>query len=312
MNRIVFPLSAAPGMAEELARIYSAELGQIERRHFPDGETYLRLMTPVQAADVVLVCTLDRPDPKIMALLIAAEAARNQGARSVSLVAPYLAYMRQDKAFKSGEAVSSTSFARLLSTYFDLLVTVDPHLHRIAALEDVYTVPTQVVSAAPAIADWVRTHAPNALLIGPDEESEQWVQDVAQRAQTSSIVLEKRRWGDFDVSINGGSLPDMTGKQPVIIDDIASSARTLVETVELLKNARAPAPICVVVHPIFAGHSYDELLAAGAKQVVSANTVHHPSNAIDMSESIAAALEEFGLDSDELNDVEQFPRPVSR
>lgn len=311
MKRIIFSLSAAPGMPEELARIYGAELGQIEHRQFPDGETYLRLMSPVQAADVVLVYTLDRPDPKIMPLLIAAEAARNQGARSVSLVAPYLAYMRQDKAFRSGEAVSSTSFARLLSAYFDLLLTVDPHLHRIAALEDVYTVPSRVVSAAPTIANWVRTNAPNALLIGPDEESEQWVQDVAQRAQAPSAVLEKRRWGDFDVSISGGSLPDMTGKQPVIIDDIASSARTLVETVELLKNAGAAAPICVVVHPIFAGDSYDELLAAGAKQVVSTNAVHHPSNAIDMSESIAAALEEFGLESDELNDAEQFPRPVS-
>lgn len=290
MNRVVFSLSAAAGMGEVLARCFEAELGELETRQFPDGETYLRIKTMVRGKDVALLCTLDRPDAKIAPLLFAAEALREQGARSVALAAPYLAYMRQDKIFNPGEAVTSRSFARLLSFYFDFLVTVDPHLHRIKTLDEVYAIPTKVVPSAPAIAEWVKREIPNAFLVGPDEESEQWVLDVADGAGVASAVLEKQRWGDFEVAISGESLPDMIGKQPVIIDDIASSARTLVETVKLLTKAGTPPPICVVVHPIFAGEAYDELLEAGAKRVVSVNAIEHVSNAIDIAPALADAL----------------------
>ena len=256
MSRVVFSLSAAPGMAEGLARCFEADLGELETRQFPDEETYLRIATPVSGRDVVLLCTLDRPDAKIAPLLFAADALRDQGARSIALVAPYLAYMRQDKAFNPGEAVTSISFSRLLSFYFDFLVTVDPHLHRIDNLDEIYSVPSKVVPAAPAIADWLKANIPDAFVIGPDEESEQWVLDVAERAGIPSAVLEKKRWGDFDVAISGGSLPDMNDKQPVIIDDIASSARTLVETVKLLSKAGTQPPVCVVVHPISVSYTH--------------------------------------------------------
>lgn len=300
MSRIVFSLSAATGMAEELARHFHADLGELETRRFPDGETYLRLLTPVNGRDVVLLATLDRPDAKLAPLLYAADALRDQGARSVALAAPYLAYMRQDKAFNSGEAITSRSFARLLSFYFDFLVTVDPHLHRITKLDEIYTVPAKVIPAAPSIAEWIGAHIPDAFLIGPDEESEQWVRDVAERAKVPSAVLEKQRWGDFDVAISGGNLPGIGDKQPVIIDDIASSARTLIETVKMLLEAGTQAPICIVVHPIFAGDAYEKLLTAGAARVISVNTIEHETNAIDISQPIAQALREWSAQNDEL------------
>jgi ribose-phosphate pyrophosphokinase len=300
MSRVVFSLSAAPGMAEGLARCFEADLGELETRQFPDGETYLRIATPVSGRDVVLLCTLDRPDAKIAPLLFAADALRDQGARSIALVAPYLAYMRQDKAFNPGEAVTSVSFSRLLSFYFDFLVTVDPHLHRIDNLDEIYSVPSKVVPAAPAIADWLKANIPDAFVIGPDEESEQWVLDVADRAGIPSAVLEKKRWGDFDVAISGGRLPDMDDKQPVIIDDIASSARTLVETVKLLSKAGTKPPVCVVVHPIFAGDAYDELMQAGAKRVISVNAIAHRTNAVDISPALAEALSAWSVQNDEL------------
>ncbi|WP_048885129.1 ribose-phosphate pyrophosphokinase [Aurantiacibacter atlanticus] len=300
MNRIVFSLSEPAEMAEGLARHFDADLGELETRRFPDGETYLRLLTPVSGRDVVLLATLDRPDAKLAPLLFAVDALRDQGARSVALAAPYLAYMRQDKVFHSGEAVTSRSFARLLSFYFDFLVTVDPHLHRITRLDEIYTVPAKVIPAAPSIAEWIETHIPDAFLIGPDEESEQWVRDVAERAKVPSAVLEKQRWGDFDVAISGGSLRGIGDRQPVIIDDIASSARTLIETVKMLLKVGAKAPICIVVHPIFAGDAYQDLLAAGVARVISVNAIEHETNTIDISRPIAEALCEWSAQNDEL------------
>jgi phosphoribosylpyrophosphate synthetase len=79
---------------------------------------------------VVLACSLARPDEKTLPLLFAADAARDLGAAKVLLAAPCLAYLRQDRRFHAGEAVTSRSYAALLSRAFDALVTADPHLHR--------------------------------------------------------------------------------------------------------------------------------------------------------------------------------------
>ena len=139
----------------------------------------------------MLVCTLDRPDDKFLPLVFAAAAARDLGAHGSALSAPYLAYMRQDRRFQPGEAVTSTYFAKLLSSQIDWLVTVDPHLHRRGSLAEIYSIPTQVMHAAPLISDWIRSEVKMPLLIGPDSESEQWVAAVARDAGAPHVVLQK-------------------------------------------------------------------------------------------------------------------------
>lgn len=290
MTAMVFNLSAAESLERSFVRETGAELGELSHRQFPDGESYVRLLTDVRDRDVVLLCTLDRPDTKVLSLFYAAAAARDGGARSTGLVAPYLAYMRQDKAFHPGEAVTSRIFAGLLSEAFDWLITVDPHLHRYPSLDSVYSIPNQVVSATEPIAQWLNRNVADPVLIGPDEESAQWVSRIATLAGAKSAVLRKTRRGDFDVSIDAAALDHLDAGTPVLIDDIASSARTLIQAVELVKKSGLRAPICVVVHPIFAGDSYDRLLDAGVPQVVSTNTVSHASNAIDISSGLGEAV----------------------
>lgn len=290
MNPVLFSLSASPDMAAHLCAETGMELGEIVWRQFPDGESYVRLLSSVRERDVVLLCTLDRPDTKALALLFAADKAREMGARRVGLVAPYLAYMRQDKAFNEGEAVTSVTFARLLSRTFDALITVDPHLHRHSDLGAVYSIPAIAVQAAPAIAGWIRQEVPNPVLVGPDEESGQWVEEIAGLAGARYAVLRKERRGDYDVSISAANLPDLSNLTPVIIDDIASSARTMIEAVHILREAAAAAPIAIVVHPILAGDAFGKLQAAGTGRIVSTDTIAHPSNAISVVPQIAAAL----------------------
>jgi ribose-phosphate pyrophosphokinase len=151
-----------------LAQAVGAEIAEIEHRRFPDGETYLRYRTSPEGQRVILLCTLDRPDAKILPLIFAACTARELGAASLGLVCPYLAYMRQDRRFLPGEAVTSTHFAALLSSACDWLVTVDPHLHRRGSLSDIYSVPAIAVHAAPLISAWIRENVERPLLIGPD------------------------------------------------------------------------------------------------------------------------------------------------
>ena len=292
MRPLLFALNAAPHVAESLCRQGGLDRGALEQRRFPDGEAYVRLLDSPRDRQVVLLCSLDRPDEHILPLLFAADAALQQGALGVGLVAPYLAYMRQDTAFQPGEAVTSATFARLLSDRVDWLVTVDPHLHRYAALDAIYSVPAIAASAAGPVARWIRAHVERPLIVGPDVESRQWVDRIAALVEAPSAVLRKTRRGDYDVSIQGDAGPADEGRTPVIVDDIASSARTMIEAVRGVRAAGHPPPVCVAVHALFVGDAFARLIESGPAELVTTNTVAHATNGIDVSAQLAAAVGE--------------------
>jgi len=288
-------LFAMPGnevMTRALAQRLDGEVGGVELHAFPDGETYLRFLADPAGRALALVCTLDRPNGKILPLLFAAAAARELGATSVGLAAPYLAYMRQDRRFKPGEAVTSRAFARLLSDAFDWLVTTDPHLHRYDSLHDIYAIPTRAVQAAPLISQWIRTRVARPLIIGPDSESEQWVSAVAKDAGAPYAVLDKVRRGDREIEISARNLGDLAGRTPVLVDDIISSGRTMIEAVRLIVARGAIAPVCVAIHGVFADDSNTLLAQAGAR-VVTSNSIPHATNEIDVGEILAGAVREL-------------------
>lgn len=295
MNPIVFSLPGQEALAAHLSNALGAEPGILKLRQFPDGETYVRIGSAVWGRTAILVCGLDQPNGKSLPLYLAAATLREHGARQVLLVAPYLAYLRQDKIFQEGEGLTSHHYARWLSSFLDGLVTVDPHLHRIRHLDDIYSIPTRVAAAAPAIAQWLLHNQPKSLLIGPDAESEQWVSRIAREAGCPYLVLTKERLGDRKVALRLPELEQHHDHQPVLIDDIIASAGTMIETVGRLRQAGLPAPTCIGVHPIFAGSAYQDLIQAGAARVLSCNSIAHASNAIDVHGLIAEAVAELLL-----------------
>ena len=286
-------ICAFPGN-EAFGERLRAELGRgplgVEWRRFPDGESYLRFKDALRGTDVAIVCTLNDPDSKALALLFAARTARELGATRVGLVAPYLAYMRQDRRFNDGEAVTSIHFAQLLSGAFDWLVTVDPHLHRRASLAEIYSIPAAIVPAAPALAQWIRQNVSRPLILGPDSESEQWAAEVATACDAPHAVMSKTRLGDRRVEIQAPPLGQWTDRTPVLIDDIISSARTMALAAKKIQEAGLRAPVCVGVHGIFSPDALDVLRKAGAARVVTTNTIAHETNAIDVAALVAAKV----------------------
>jgi ribose-phosphate pyrophosphokinase len=252
----------------------------------------VRVPTRLDDGPVVLVCTLARPDEKFLPLIFASATVRELGASRVGLVAPYLAYMRQDRRFNPGEAITSRLVAKLLSQSFDWMVTVDPHLHRYGSLSEIYAIPTRIIHAAPLMSDWIKRNVAQPLIIGPDSESEQWVAAVAREVGAPYSVLEKVRRGDRDVQITLKDMHPWSGRTPVLVDDIISSGRTMIEAVRLLRADNWPSPVCLAIHGIFADQS-DELLAAAGARVVTANTVPHSTNQLSISRLLTFALLEM-------------------
>lgn len=277
------------GPAQAAAELAGLQAQPIERHRFPDGEWRLRLPAALPPR-VVVWRTLDRPNEKLIELLLVARAARELGARHLTLVAPYLAYMRQDMAFRPGEVVSQRIVGHFLAELFDALITVDPHLHRVATLQEAAPVAQAVVlSGAPLLADHVAQRRSDVLLLGPDEESLQWVAQAAQRHGWAHAVCRKVRHGDREVRI---ALPEVlvAGRAVVLMDDVASSGHTLAEAARLLRAAGAASVDVAVTHALFAEDAQALVQAAGVDTIWSTDCIAHPTNAVSIAPAVAQAL----------------------
>lgn len=288
MQALLFNLYSDPFLAAQLAHHLNAETGQLNTRQFPDEETYLRVDSDCQERDCIIFCNLFQPNAKMLPLIFLADTLRELGAKRIVLITPYLCYMRQDIRFQAGECINAYPFARLLSQHVDFLVTMDPHLHRIHSLDEVYQIPSTVVAAAPLIAFWVICSIDNPLFIGPDSESEQWVSDVAKRAEAPYVIMEKTRHGDRDVDIHLPNMDQWQGYTPILVDDIISSGKTMLNTLQALQQAGLNRGYCIGVHGIFADNAYAELQELA--EVVTTRTIPHPSNQIEVAESLALAV----------------------
>lgn len=292
MKKILLVMPGQEALGESLLRLGNFEKGVLELRNFPDGETYIRVHSEVKDAQVVILCQLHQPDAKVLPLLLLVGTLRDLGVHSVGLVAPYLAYMRQDKIFNEGEGISARYFARLLSQQFDWLLTVDPHLHRIHALSEVYSMPALALTAVHPIAAWLRANIAKPIVIGPDGESEQWAVQVAKAAACPCEVLTKERFGDHDVRVSLPHVADYLDHTPVLVDDIISTGRTMQQAAAHLIASGMSSPVCIGVHGIFAPGALQEMQAAGLR-VVTSNSIADASNEIDLAPLLLMGLSHF-------------------
>ncbi|MCI2283376.1 ribose-phosphate diphosphokinase [Colwellia sp. MSW7] len=218
--------------AEKLANDLTLPMKVVNLHQFPDGETKVTL--PPSLPQKVIICrSLHQPNNKLIELIITAAAAKNQGVKHITLVAPYLCYMRQDKAFHTGEAISQKIIGKLLSEYFDRVITVDPHLHRINNLgEAIPNSEAVTLNATLAISDFIKQKFTQPIIIGPDEESQQWVKAIAAPHRWMYTIATKERYSDTQVKVSFSDNTseknislDLAGQDLIIVDDIAGQVK---------------------------------------------------------------------------------------
>lgn len=276
--------------AQRLAARLKLPWQLIEVHRFPDGES--RVQVPVKPPRHVIICqSLDRPNSKLVELLLAVETLRHAGTKRVSLVVPYLCYMRQDKAFRPGEAISQQIIGRFLGQMVDDVITVDAHLHRINHLAEVIPLHNAInLSAAPALGAFLaQQEIQPLLLLGPDAESRQWVKQVAASGRFDSLVATKQRFSDRKVQV---SLPeaDYRDRIVVLVDDIVSSGHTLAESAMQLKQAGARKVCGLVTHALFSPDAIELLHQAGIEDIWSSDSICHETNVIHLDQLLAEAL----------------------
>lgn len=294
-NHIIFSFPGNTQLTVALANKLEIEIGSVEFRYFPDEESYIRINSDVQNKVVIIVCGLEHPNNKILSLMFISQTMKELGASKICLISPYLPYMRQDKRFNPGEAITAILFAKYLSGWIDYLITIDPHLHRITNLSDIYSAAsTSVLHAAPKIAEWVNNNVDSPLIIGPDEESLQWVTTVADITNAPYAIVKKHRYEDRKVEI---SVPEINerSRTPVLIDDIISTGSSMSAVIQALISNGFKNPVCVGIHALFNDETYNNLLLAGAEKIVTCNTISHTSNKIDITDIIVEEIKRLQL-----------------
>jgi len=285
---MIFAGTHSEELAKKIAKKTKQGYSTLCIRQFPDGELYLRYMKPVRGRNITIVQTY-HPEPN-MALLqshFAIKTAKELGARNVTLVAPYLGFMRQDKRFHTGESKSNTIMTGLLD-FADHVVTIDPHLHRVRKLSEIFKTKTTRLSANTLIEAYIKKNVKDPWVVGPDAESYQWAKHIAENIKAHATILRKKRYSARKVRIVVKDV-DVKGKNIVIVDDIISTGHTMIEPIKQLKKMGAKSITCICIHGLFADNALQRLKKLGAK-VISTNTINNPASKIDVSGLVAQAL----------------------
>lgn len=290
MNATVYGFEESALQARGLARELGLACEMVSVRHFPDGESLVRVER--SATTAILYRSLDNPNPKLVELMLAASALRDGGATRIVLVAPYLAYMRQDIAFHPGEAVSQAVIGRFIASHFDALVTVDPHLHRTGTLQAVVPgIAAVTVSASGTLAAMLKPDTPpDTLLVGPDSESRPWVESVAMPLGLDVLVGEKRRLGDRQVELVLPGIERVRGRPAILVDDVISSGGTMLSCADQLRAAGATRVDAIAAHCLASAEDLATLAAGGIGHIRSTDSVPGATAAASIAPAIADAM----------------------
>lgn len=286
---MIIGCSNSKKLARDIARKSRQEYSELIVKRFPDGELYLRFKTDVKNKEIILVNSCHpNPNDALIELIFAAKTAKELGAKRVTIVASYLAYLRQDKRFHPEECKSNSIIADLLSCA-DELITIDPHLHRINSLNEIFKIKNKRLSANKTISEYIEKNHRNALIIGPDEESYQWAEKIAEEINSHAVILRKKRYTSRSVRIKLKQDVDFKNKNVVIVDDIISTGHTMIEPIKQLRKKCVKKITCICVHGLFVEQALERLRKLGV-DVISTNTIESKVSKIDLSELIAESL----------------------
>jgi len=278
-------------LAKVIAKKLKSKFSKLTISEFPDGDIYLRYNTKIKGKTIVIVNSFQpNSDESLFKIVFAADTAKQLGAKKVILVAPYLAYMRQDKMFNYGECISSRVMAKLLNNSIDKIITIDPHLHRYKSMKDIFRISAKKLTANSIISDFIRKKINNPVIIGPDRESYQWAEIIAKSVGCDVTVFKKKRYSSRHVEEEMIKTVDIKGKDVVIVDDIISTGHTIIEAAKKARKLGAKTITAIGVHGLFVENAVTKLKKAKINNIFSTNCIEHKTNKIDVSSIIVQEL----------------------
>jgi len=274
---------SSPILTYRVAKELGLDILPAERKKFPDGEIYIRLLEKPDREVVLVQNTY--PNEGLVAAIIAMQALKSEGAEDITLVVPYFGYGRQDRKFLDGEPVSAEAIAKVLSKYADHVVLVDPHKDYIA---DFFDVETKVIHAYDALIEMLY-RADVDIVLAPDAGALDRAKAVAKALGVDWDYLEKTRISGEEVEIKPKEI-EVEDKNVALVDDIISTGGTLIEASRALKSQGAKSVVAACVHGLFTKFAIHKILESPIDDVGVTDTIEGPLSVASVSSTIARAL----------------------
>lgn len=263
-------------LAREIANLISLEITPLEITRFGDGEERVRIEEKVLDEDVVIVADVSgKPNKFYMELFFTVDAAKRNGARTITLVIPYLSYQRQDHLFRDGEAVSLEVIAKTLKALdVDKIITLDLHSVRIP---EIFRLQFSHLSAIPLFADRIKElKIKNFTLVSPDMGGIRRVKELSALLDNNTFAaVNKDRDLDTGEIKTAGSQGEFL-ENAVIFDDIIASGKTIKAAYDFLKGNNVNKVWVFATHPVFSQDAAEILESMDLEKVVVTNSIEVP------------------------------------
>ena len=282
--------SASQKLSAKVAWDLGENLSPIETRRFPDGERYIRIKGEVPKEVVVIQSTGYPQDENLMELFLLLKNLKSLGVERTRVVIPYFGYGRQERRFKSGEAVSAVIVAELLEAAgASEIYSINLHEKNI---KEFFNIPVHEISAMPMIANYINTQVDDPMIIGPDKGALGFAEEISGILKCDCDYLEKIRISPEKVEMKPKNL-DVKGRDVVIIDDIISTGGTIVSASRILNDSGANKVLVGCVHPILVEDALLKIFAAGVDDVFATDTLKSDVSTISVAPLVAGYLKKF-------------------
>jgi len=286
---IVIAGSASPELSARLAKQLKCQLIKPELRRFPDGEFYVRIGAEVRGEHVMVVQSTCHPqNDNLVELCFLLDAASELGARRVTAVVPYLAYARQDKRFKPGEAITIHTVCKMIERAgASDVVTIDVHHEEITRN---FSVPAYNLTAMPLLGRYLNgLRFKDPVVLGADRGASGRAKQVALEMGAEYDHLEKQRISPEKVVMQPKRL-NVANRDVVIVDDIISTGGTIVEAAKVLQSQGARGIYSACAHPVLVGKALQKIRAAGVRRVIGTDTIENQASVVSVAPLIANSI----------------------
>jgi ribose-phosphate pyrophosphokinase len=272
MRLQIFSGTANPGLAEKMAHALELELGKVDVRRFPDGEVFVKFVQNIRGADVFIIQpTCSPPNENLMELLIMLDAARRASAARITAVLPFFGYGRQDRKDQPRVPITAKLTANLLVTAgADRILTMDLHAQQIQGFFDI---PVDHLYAAPVLVKYLREVVnSNVVVVAPDSGGVKMAHAYAGMMDAGLAIVAKRRIDANNVSTLH-LVGDVQGRDCVLVDDMSTTAGTLLAAAGQLKNNGAGRIFAAVSHCSLTDEAYDKIESSDITELITTDTI---------------------------------------
>lgn len=282
---------ASVDLARSISHNLNVKIIEPELKIFFDGESKLRIPS-VNNKDCIIVQSLyPPPDRHIIQLLMIIHKCKKDHASKITVIIPYMAYARQDKAFLDGEIISIAVLAQVIENFgVDEVITVD--IHQEVSLS-YFSIKIKNISAIPLLADYIKNNVTieKSFIISPDAGGIKRAEKFAQLLELPILCLKKKRdrkTGFVSIDENIGMKVD--GMNAILIDDMISTGGSIVKACEVLKKQKIGNIIVFCTHAILVDNAFDKIINSGVKEIISTNSIPSICSKVDLSRILSDAL----------------------